>query len=240
MHAPRTPAVVSPSRRAPRRPRVPSDERRVQVLRVAAELFARHGFAGTTTRQIAAAAGTTETVLFRLFPTKEALYLDVLEYEVPAIGVERFLDRLRALAAARDDEALCRLVVDAILLSFRQQPVYHRLMLFAVLEHQDLARAWQVRYMAPVAGFLTDYVAHRQAEGAMTGVRPALVVHTLIGTASHYGLWNLLGVNTFGLSDDEVADHATATLRGLRKKRQARATTARTRHSRRHPKKERP
>lgn len=70
---------------------VPSDERRRQILSVAAELFARRGFAGTTTRQIADAVGTSETVLFRLFPSKEALYTAILEQRVSAGQIEEWL-----------------------------------------------------------------------------------------------------------------------------------------------------
>ncbi len=40
--------------------------------------FARHGFAGTTTRSVAAAAGISEGLLFKHFPTKAALYAEIL------------------------------------------------------------------------------------------------------------------------------------------------------------------
>src|SRR5215831_8301430 len=60
-------------RRTPR-PYIRGEERRARILAAAADLFAEHGFAGTTTRRIAEAAGTTETVLFRHFPAKHSLY----------------------------------------------------------------------------------------------------------------------------------------------------------------------
>lgn len=40
--------------------------------------FARHGYAGTTTRTLAAAAGISEALLFKHFPTKAALYAEIL------------------------------------------------------------------------------------------------------------------------------------------------------------------
>lgn len=40
--------------------------------------FARHGYAGTTTRSVAAAAGISEGLLFKHFPTKAALYAEIL------------------------------------------------------------------------------------------------------------------------------------------------------------------
>ena len=152
---------------------MPRAERREQILHVAAELFSQRGFAGTTTRQIAAAVGTSETVLFRHFPTKESLYAAILEQWAPAANFERWLAELRAIADRRDDEELFRAVVTAILESYRRDPAFHRLMLFAALEDHELARVAHVRFAAPINGLLREYVARRQAEGAFRRVLPS-------------------------------------------------------------------
>jgi AcrR family transcriptional regulator len=49
-------------------------ERRTSILRAAFGAFAEHGYLGTSTRDLARAAGVTEVTLFRHFPTKEALF----------------------------------------------------------------------------------------------------------------------------------------------------------------------
>ncbi len=54
------------------------EERRRCIVEVAMPLFARAGFAGTTTKEIAAAAGVSEALLFRHFPSKAALYEEIL------------------------------------------------------------------------------------------------------------------------------------------------------------------
>ena len=195
---------------------VPREVRRVQILDAAAELFSRRGFAGTTTREIAAAVGTTETVLFRHFPNKQSLYAAILEHWVPVAHVDRWLDDLRLLADARDDEALFRAVVTAILESYRQVPVYHRLMLFAALEDQELARIAQVKDTTPLSSFLREDVSRRQAEGAFRRLRPEIVVHMLLSAAAQYAQWKSLGVNPLGLSDGDIAGQAVALLAGLR------------------------
>jgi len=46
-------------------------DRKVQIIEVATRLFARQGFQGTTTKQIAEHAGVTEALIFRHFGTKE-------------------------------------------------------------------------------------------------------------------------------------------------------------------------
>jgi TetR/AcrR family transcriptional regulator len=195
---------------------VPRDVRRVQILDAAAALFARRGFAGTTTREIAAAVGTSETVLFRHFPTKQDLYAAILEHWVPVADVDRWLDELRILADTRDDEGLFRAVVTAILGSYREVPDYHRLMLFAALEDQALARIAQVKYTAPISSFLREYVARRQSEGAFRRLRPEIVVHVLLSVAAQYAQWKALGVNPLALSDRDIAGQAVALLAGLR------------------------
>jgi len=55
-------------------PRLPSDERRDRILDAALQVFAERGFHGATTRELAKAAGVSEALMFRHFPTKEELY----------------------------------------------------------------------------------------------------------------------------------------------------------------------
>jgi AcrR family transcriptional regulator len=69
--------------------RLPADERRQQLLSVACELFARTGFHQTSMDDIAESAGVTKPVLYQHFPSKRALYLELLE----DTG-RRLLDRL--------------------------------------------------------------------------------------------------------------------------------------------------
>ena len=53
--------------------------RRRQILETALRLFARQGFDGTSTKQIAQAAGIAEGLIFHYFPTKEHLLTAMLE-----------------------------------------------------------------------------------------------------------------------------------------------------------------
>jgi AcrR family transcriptional regulator len=75
--------------------RLPADERRQQLLAVACDLFARTGFHDTSMDDIAEAAGVTKPVLYQHFPSKRALYGELLT----AMG-NRLLGRL-AEATAR-------------------------------------------------------------------------------------------------------------------------------------------
>jgi AcrR family transcriptional regulator len=60
------------------------DLRRQLILGAAKRCFARHGFAGTTTKSVAAAAAISEALLFKHFPSKAALYAEILAEECEA------------------------------------------------------------------------------------------------------------------------------------------------------------
>src|SRR4030081_19298 len=64
--------------------RMTSDLRRQLILGAAKRCFARHGFAGTTTKSGAAAASISEGLLFKHFPSKSALYGELLADECEA------------------------------------------------------------------------------------------------------------------------------------------------------------
>ena len=83
-------------------------ERREAVLAAALEAFARGGLHGTSTEEIARAAGISQPYLFRLFGTKKKLFLatiercmaDTLELFREAAGELRGEDALEAMGAA--------------------------------------------------------------------------------------------------------------------------------------------
>lgn len=74
--------------------RLTSEARREAILTAARACFARHGFAGTTTRSVAVAAGISEALLFKHFSSKSALYAEIME---EACEADPELQRLQAL-----------------------------------------------------------------------------------------------------------------------------------------------
>jgi AcrR family transcriptional regulator len=59
--------------------RMSAAERRELVLDAAVTEFAAHGLAGTSTEDVARRAGISQPYLFRLFPTKKALFLELVD-----------------------------------------------------------------------------------------------------------------------------------------------------------------
>src|SRR5215475_10313315 len=125
-----SPAVPQPGHTADRR-RLSSDDRRRQLIRSAVDLFSRHGFSGTRTKDIAAACGVSEAILFRHFATKEDLYRAILDEQQQESGAAEWMEQMKQLAERRDDHAFLRCLVTQILKSFRENTPFHRLMEFA-------------------------------------------------------------------------------------------------------------
>jgi AcrR family transcriptional regulator len=59
------------------KPRMTGQNRKQAIVQVALPLFARQGFDATTTKQLAQAAGVSEALLYKHFPSKESLYAEI-------------------------------------------------------------------------------------------------------------------------------------------------------------------
>src|ERR1700736_6412823 len=59
--------------------RLSANERRQAIITVAIRLFSEKGFRGTTTREIAAAVGVSEPVIYQHFAAKKDLYSAIIE-----------------------------------------------------------------------------------------------------------------------------------------------------------------
>jgi AcrR family transcriptional regulator len=90
-------AATTKIKKPERGPRISAEERRELVVTVAIEEFARRGFHGTPTQDIAERAGISHAYLFRLFPTKTDLFIAVTDR-----CFDRVIDAFRDAAAGAE------------------------------------------------------------------------------------------------------------------------------------------
>src|SRR5262249_12980345 len=109
--------------------RMPGEDRRRQLLQAAIASFARKGFGGTKTKDIAAAAGVSEAILFRHFASKEDLYHAILDTKRVHDSAGDWMQELESLAARRDDWGLFFNLATTAVKSFRDDTAFHRLLL---------------------------------------------------------------------------------------------------------------
>jgi len=120
-----------------------SEERRAAIIQAVQKVFAEKGFDGTTTRELAEAAGVSEALLFKHFPNKEALY-SAMQTSC-CQGKDPVIEKLRALEPSTS--ALVTLVhfmfsrkVGVRLAEDDEEAVHMRLVLRSMLEDGEFAR----------------------------------------------------------------------------------------------------
>jgi len=144
-----------------------SDLRRQLILSAAKRCFARHGFAGTTTKSVAAAASISEGLLFKHFPTKSALYAEILAEECEA---DPALHRLLELEpSTKTLVVLIREMVrhfQAVAESPDQQEAQRlRLMLASHLDDGEFARLIYAKVAGLIGGVFTASLERAVAAG---------------------------------------------------------------------------
>lgn len=200
------------------RPRMSGNDRRNQLLEAALEIFSRNGFEGTTTKEVAAAAGVTEAIIFRHFPTKQVLYTAVLDHHVESSDLQERLAEIKRWMDLNDDEQVLRSIATAILKSYRADARYERVLLFAALEGHELGLAHNRQLVAPIYELLRDYFARRQQEGAITDLHPGAIIGAIAGmTKNHAMMTQMFGYHTETTSDEQVIESfVRITLNGIR------------------------
>jgi len=199
------------------RKRLKADDRRNQLLKVAKELFAKHGFENASTKAIAAAAGVTEAIIFRHFTSKQELYANILDRRADEIDINTWRAELDHYAKCEDDEALVLSVVKRILESDRLDPQFQRMLLQAALTGHPLREITRQRLL-PLYRFLYRYIQKRQKKGAFQKCNAKLAAQSIVGMPSYHGLAQILfGIDFLSISEDEAArDFAQLILEGLR------------------------
>jgi AcrR family transcriptional regulator len=186
--------------------RMAADERRLQIVRVAMRLFSERGFRGTTTKEIAQAAGVSEAIIFRHFATKEDLYTAIIDYKgcaglgVSPVGpegaqhavVEQVCGGVGQAVEASDDRAVFEGVALSMLEHHQSDPDFLRLLMYLALENHSLAQIFWDKNVRVLYEFLGGYVRRRQREGAFRDVEPYAAVRVFVGSVIHHSLVNLL------------------------------------------------
>ena len=186
--------------------RLPAEDRRRQLLDTALDFFSRKGFEGATTKEIAAAAGVTEAIIFRHFPSKQALYTAVLGYHHESGELEALVARWKLLMGANDDIGLFRSLVECVIEGYRRDARMQRTLLFAALEGHKTGLEQHRERSLPLFELLCQYVGRRQREGAIRNTIPAqAVIGALVGAAAHYGMMTEFFGFCHTASDSEVA-----------------------------------
>jgi len=203
--------------------RASAQDRQAGLIGAAASLFAAKGFSGTTTKDIAKAAGVSEALLFKHFPTKRALYSAILAEKAQYSELRAALEKA---VADRDDERLFTLLA-----GFRirkgADPTMLRLLLFSALEGHELSAMFFRQQYRVFYDLLAGYISRRIVEGAFRAVDPQLTARAFFGIIVHHRiLHDILGLPLHLTHEEVVRQYVLLFLGGLTRYRPAREKRA--------------
>jgi AcrR family transcriptional regulator len=166
------------------------DASRRQLVEIAIDCFARHGFQGTSIDRIARAAGLTKGALYYHFRDKEELLLEAVKDRIGEFE-RRVVD---GVAASDDAFEQLRQVVDACFVTATVSN-HRRFIITLMVEALDTNPRLSEQFrkvLRRMRGFLAEVVASGQRRGAMrTDVVPrdaaALIAGAIMGAEiQHY------------------------------------------------------
>lgn len=201
--------------------RMAADERRQQICKIAMRLFSERGFGGTTTKEIANAAGVSEATVFKHFSNKDELYSAILDNKACDHGFDNPFAEIADKIEAKDDFGVFYGMALNALNKHRDDSDFLRLMLHSALEDHEIAHVFFENFITHVYDFLGGYIRQRQTDGAFREVEPRCVVRAFIGMFVHHSLNNILWdkeQKLLKISNEEAAHEFTEILlRGIKK-----------------------
>ena len=172
--------------------RFTAQDRRQQIMQVAMDLFARQGFNGTTTRQIANQAGVNEAIVFRHFPRKEDLYWSVIESKCRPGERRKRLEH--QLQDGGDDRHILADIAEDILRRNWADPGMSRLLFFSALENHRLSHRFFRTYIAERYEALEQFIRGRIRARIFRRVDPLLAARGFLGmVVYHFLIQELFG-----------------------------------------------
>ena len=156
------------------------EERRRQIISVAARVFADKGYTDATTKDIAAEAGVTHAAIYHYFRDKRALFEAVLVTSSPLSALAAVVQ-----TAGADEEpraVLTRLTLAMIdrLETSDELPVFQLLMSEALRDPDATAVARTARRQ--LMDTLAAYLRTQQARGRLRPLDPELAAQFVLGS----------------------------------------------------------
>lgn len=150
----------------------------VRIVEAAVQLFARQGYKGTSTREIAQLAGVNEATLFRYFSRKADLFWTAAESRLNRLKLGRELQN--GLATDLDPEIIVPMLVQFVVENMAQCPELTRLLYVAGFEMPGADRMFR-EHLGPIFDTVTAYFGRCAARGAIADLEPAFATLGLAG-----------------------------------------------------------
>ena len=201
-----------------RKERLSSEDRRLHIIDAALGLFASKGLNGTRTKEIAKAAGISETLIFQHFKTKEELYRAALK---ELFDTHPMTPEVEELMTKKDDFGVFSTLALHLIKHNREDPRIMRLAIFSALDGPHTADMFSHRKEVepPLPVILAEYIQKRIDEGAFNKVNAQIAGQLFIEALFMYIADQEASISGSSLpfSDEETVDTLVSIfLRGLK------------------------
>jgi AcrR family transcriptional regulator len=205
--------------------RLTSEERKAAIIKAVRQAFAEKGFHGTTTRELARAAGVSEALLFKHFPTKESLFAAMKLSCCSQRDVGR-IERLKALEPSTSTLVLMvHFLVSHVIgqcgaSKNEEQIAQQRLVLRSLAEDGEFARLMygtlKTGWVSKVEQCVKAAIDSGDAvDGAIHPRMAAWLTHHLAAAVMYYRLPEVPAFD-YGLSEEKLMQQAVwFALRGI-------------------------
>jgi AcrR family transcriptional regulator len=180
-----------------------------RIAQSAAKLFARQGYHGTSTREIAYLADVSENTLFRHFENKEALFWSAFRAHSAGITFRR--DLLEGIAQCDSPEVVLPKIIELFTYTASDRPELIRLIAVAFIELHWKAEAFCQSQLSPVLSAINQYVQMNVQSGKFRNLNPTILTAALMSTAlMHPGISRLIGGDKATYLSSQEASRAYA------------------------------
>jgi AcrR family transcriptional regulator len=162
-----------------------------KILQAAGKLFARQGYYGTSTREIARLADVSENTLFRHFDNKEELFWSSLcSYSV---GLKFRQDVLKGITQCDSPEVVLPKIIEMLADTVNYRPELLRLIVVAFIELHTKADEFCLEFLSPVFSAINHYLEMNIRSGKIRDLDPTILTSAMIMTVlMHPGIYNLI------------------------------------------------
>jgi AcrR family transcriptional regulator len=165
-----------------------------RIEKSASQLFARQGYRGTSTREIARLARVSENTLFRHFERKEDLFWSVLRSQCAGLRFRH--DLLDGLSRTHDPETVLPHIIELFTETASFKPELLRLMAVAFVELQWKAEAFCQDHLSDDLSAISHYLKAVMKTGKIRDLDPDMLTTALLTTTLiHPGMIRLLDGN---------------------------------------------
>jgi AcrR family transcriptional regulator len=167
------------------------DETKTRILQAARKLFSQRGYDGTTTRDLAQAAGVAEGTIFRHFENKKTILVEVASQG----WVELLTDLLTELSEMASYKAIAQ-VMRRRMLHLRENGELLRVCFLEAQFHPDLREKIQTEVIVKMTDVAEAFFQTAMDQGIYRKANPRVVAQVFLGMFT-----------VAGFSEDSIAPH---------------------------------